>query len=455
MPLPIPSNSNGHHPPDPAGPIGRLLGEPEGTAMESRESHLAMLNVLEDFHEDRLHTAETNWAILNILDDFDADKRLLSDTNRAVINILEDLEEAKAKTEALNAELEVRVTERTAELAHSEERFRLLVEGVKDYAIFMVATDGSVATWNAGAERIKGYRGDEIIGKSFGRFYTAEDISAGLPQKHLRHAMAEGHTRDEGWRVRKDGSKFVADVLLTAIRDESGHLLGLVQMVRDITERKAAEVKAREASRQEMLLKEIHHRIKNNLQVISSLLYLQSTNVKDQNTLAILAESQSRVKSIALIHEKLYRSRDLERLAFGDYLHDLLSEMMRTYGVRRERIALLTDIKEVYLGIDTAVPCGLIVNELVSNALKHAFPVGGEGEIRIDLRPTEDDRYVLRVHDNGVGLPSNVQWQKSKSLGLKLVTDLTKQLGGSVRVDSQVGTAFEITFAELRYKERG
>lgn len=423
-------------------------------ANDSHRSYQAMLNVLEDFNQDRVLAGRTNGAILNILEDFDGDKRLLSDTNRAVINILEDLEEAKSKTEVLNAQLEQRVLERTGELAHSEARFRLLVEGVRDCAIYMLDTVGNVASWNAGAERIKGYQADEVQGKPYARFFTLEDREVGKPADDLRIALEDGQFKAESWRVRKDGSKFLADVLITPMTNEAGQLLGFVKLTRDITERKAAEISVREALRQEMLLKEIHHRVKNNLQVISSLLYLQSTHVDDKKMLEVLAESQSRVKSIALIHEKLYRSADLEKLAFGDYVKDLVGELARTYGIHRERITVHTDIQQIHLGIDTAVPCGLIINELVVNAFKHAFGSEPQGEVRIGLQQTQECSYILTVRDNGIGFPANFDWRKCKSLGLKLVMDLTKQLGGQLAISGELGTQITITFAELQYKER-
>ncbi len=432
----------------------RTSAAPDGELSDARASYLAMLNVLEDFHEDRQFASQTNWAILNILEDFNSDKDLLTDTTKAVLNILEDLEEAKAKTEALNAELERRVVERTSELAHSEERFRLLVEGVTDYAIIALDPDGNITTWNAGAERIKGYAAEEILGQPFAHFYTPEDRALGKPARELEIALRDGFARDEGWRVRKDGSRFFADVVITALRDDNGELRGFVKLTRDVTERKAAEARAREALRQEMLLKEIHHRVKNNLQVISSLLYLQSTYVQDPSTVAILTESQSRVKSIALIHEKLYRSHSLEKLAFSEYVQDLLGEMIRTYRVQQEGIVLQADVREVFLGIDTAVPCGLIINELVSNSLKHAFPETKKGLVSIRLLPVAGGKYELTVSDNGVGLPPGFDWRESRSLGLKLVVDLTKQLDGAIEVEPGRGTTFRITFGEVRYKER-
>lgn len=431
-----------------------MLEDAEAEKHMLEQSSRAMLNLLEDFGSDKDRMAQTNWAIQNILEDFDSEKQVLVDANQAVLNILEDLEEARAQTAALNAQLEQRVLERTAELARSEERFRLLVEGVTDYAIFMLDPQGNVVTWNSGAERIKGYRAEEIVGRHFSCFYSDEDVASGKPREELEKALRRGSFEEEGWRVRKDGSKFMAQVLITPLFDESEKLIGFSKVTRNITERKQAEAQAREALRREMLLKEIHHRVKNNLQVISSLLFLQSTKISDANTLQSLEESQARVKSIALIHEKLYGSKDLERLDFAEYVRDLLADLLHTYRVQQERVAFHTNIGDIRLGIDTAIPCGLIITELVTNALKHAFPEGARGDVWISLNVSNAQTYVLRVRDNGVGLPSHMDWRRSKSLGLNLVSDLTKQLEGTIEARSVGGTEFTIIFKELHYKAR-
>lgn len=419
-----------------------------------RQSYQALLNVLDDFDEDRQYSKQTNWAILNILEDFDDEKKRLSNTNSAVINILEDLDESRAKTEYLNTQLEALVNKRTQELSKSEERFRLLVEGVKDYAIIILDEKGNVATWNPGAERIKGYRANEILGQHFSTFYTLEDQANRIPQEELKLALKNTQLKDEGWRVRKDGSKFIADIVITALRDEEGDLRGYGMVTRDVSERKAAEESAREALRQEMLLKEIHHRVKNNLQVISSLLFLQSTMIKDPVVLDILSESQGRVKSIALIHEKLYRSDDLEKLAFDDYVNDLLIEIKHSYNIRPESISLHIETESVQMGVDAAIPCGLIINELASNAFKHAFPGEATGNVWIKIFKIETGSFRLDIRDDGIGFDKGIKWQQYKSLGLKLVVDLTKQLDGELLVESEHGTHFQLTFTETQYKDR-
>jgi two-component sensor histidine kinase len=191
------------------------------------------------------------------------------------------------------------------------------------------------------------------------------------------------------------------------------------------------------------LLKEIDHRVKNNLQVISSLLNLQSEYLPDRRGKEMFTESQHRVKSMALIHEKLYLSEDLGRLDFADYIQALATSLFQSYRISPQ-VALSVNVEDVSLGIDQAIPCGLIINELVSNSLKHAFADGG-GELRIDLRQREQS-ISLEISDDGAGLPSDVDVQDSKSLGLKLVNILVGQLKGSMQVHRESGTQFKIEF---------
>jgi len=242
----------------------------------------------------------------------------------------------------------------------------------------------------------------------------------------------------------------------------------------ELAERKRAEEQIKASlEEKEVLLKEIHHRVKNNLQVISSLLDLQSDYIKDPQTLELFKESRNRIKSMALVHEKLYQSKDLARVDFTKYVQSLGANLFQSYGGRSEAIALKIDMAEVSLSIDTAIPCGLIISELVSNSLKHAFPESkacgpmnsptarsgsaSKGEIRIELRVQEGrenvpDRQhlVLTVGDNGIGFPKDLDFQNAESLGLKLVVGLTNQLGGTIELDRNGGTTFKIRFTELK-----
>lgn len=231
-------------------------------------------------------------------------------------------------------------------------------------------------------------------------------------------------------------------------RDSKGIPLQTVGTAADITERKKAEEKIKASLREkEVLLQEIHHRVKNNLQVISSLLKLQSEYIKDKQAFQMFKESQDRVKSMALVHEKLYLSKDLMNIDFKDYIQDLTYKLFRSYGVDPSKIALRMDVKDISLRIDTAIPCGLIINELIPNSLKYAFPPGRDGEIKVALRYIDKNEIELKVKDNGVGLPEDFDFRKTKSLGLHLVTIVAEdQLDGRIKLNRVKGTEFKITF---------
>ena len=217
------------------------------------------------------------------------------------------------------------------------------------------------------------------------------------------------------------------------------------QLNKQIIERRRAEERIRASLKEkEVLLREIHHRVKNNMQVISSLLKLQAGYVKDKADIEMFKESQNRIKSMALVHEKLYQSEDLSNIDFKGYIEHLANTLFRSYGINGTKTALKVDAEDVMLGVDTAIPCGLIINELVSNSLKYAFPAGREGEIEIVFRLIDENEIELMVSDNGVGIPEDLDFRNSNSLGLKLVNILTDQIGGRLELDRSKGTRFRI-----------
>ncbi len=188
------------------------------------------------------------------------------------------------------------------------------------------------------------------------------------------------------------------------------------------------------------------------MQVIISLLNLQSKHVKDKHDLEIFKDSQNRIKSMALIHDKLYQSKDLASIDFAEYIENMGSHLFYIYSVSSSAIKLVADIKDVPLDINTAIPCGLIINELISNSLKYAFPDGQEGEIRIKLYASKDDTFTLIVSDNGIGLLEDLDFRNTESLGLQVVVALVKQLKGTIELDRSEGTAFKIVFEKPKQK---
>ena len=253
--------------------------------------------------------------------------------------------------------------------------------------------------------------------------------------------------------TKKDGTYFPIIVQYNPIIQEN-IITGLRGVVVDITALKDAENKIKASLKdKEVLLKEVHHRVKNNMQIISSLLNLQIQYVDDKEAVNVLKESQNRVKSMAMIHEKLYLSNDLTQINFVDYIESLVSNLFYSYNINNTDIIPLLEIDDININMETAIPCGLIISELVSNSLKYAFPNGKQGEILVSLK-SEDNHYKLTVSDNGIGIPEDLELDNAKTLGLKLVHILTGQLDGEITINRKYGSEFKITFKELKYKDR-
>lgn len=228
-----------------------------------------------------------------------------------------------------------------------------------------------------------------------------------------------------------------------------------VELIQEIKERKQAEAKIRASLKEkELLLKEIHHRVKNNLQIISSLLSFQGENNPNSGILSLIHDSQNRIYSMALIHEKLYRSDDLAMVDLETYLMDLVTYLFQSYQISSDRVIPIFEVKSISLSIDTAISCGLIINELVSNICKHAFPDGREGIVKLTLSQNEAKEITIIIADNGVGFPHHINFRDTESLGLQLVCTLTQQLEGNITLNNQFGTTFTLTFSEPHYQKR-
>lgn len=220
----------------------------------------------------------------------------------------------------------------------------------------------------------------------------------------------------------------------------------------DITERKKSEEKIKKALKEkEVLLREVYHRVKNNMQIISSLIKLQSRYVEEERYREIFNDCQSRIKSMSLVHEKLYQSKDLLQVDFKEYIKDITRGLFQSYGAKKGKIGLIMDLDDISFDINSAIPCGLIINELVTNSLKHAFEDGRDGEIKIAIHSMNENAIELVVGDNGIGIPANIDFKRTKSLGLHLVTMLAEnQLHGEINLDRSRGTEFTIRFEEVK-----
>jgi PAS domain S-box-containing protein len=253
----------------------------------------------------------------------------------------------------------------------------------------------------------------------------------------------------------KDGTSFPVEYSAYPIID-NGEATGAVIAFTDITQRKKnlAQIEA-SLKEKEVLLREIHHRVKNNLQIISSMLNIQSSYITDRKSLEIFEESKNRVKSMALIHEKLYQNESLSRLNLKDYVKELVNNLMKSYHKNLNIINSEIRITEIFLNADTAIPLGLIINELVSNSLKYAFPRNKKGKILLSIFPVSKERFKMTIADNGVGLPKDFDINKTDTLGLRLVSSLVNQLDGEIKLNGKVGTQFEINFRGLNLVQDG
>lgn len=335
-------------------------------------------------------------------------------------------------------------------LQESEHKFRSLYEATSDAVMLFDEKeffDCNPATLKIfGCSTTKEFYGKKLSDFS-PQFQPCGQDSSSLAIQRISTAMQTGSCRFDWVHKRLDGSEFSAEVLLNAMEIKEKKFLQAV--VRDITERKRDEdqIKASLAEK-EVLLQEIHHRVKNNLQVISSLLKLQSRYIQDSHLSEMLKESQNRVRSMALVHEQLYQSKDLSNIDFAEYIQNLAHNLFQAYEIHAEGVKLQTNIAPCSLNIDTAVPCGLIINELVTNALKYAFKGQSKGKINIDFTWESNRLCVLTVSDSGIGFPQDLDYRKARTLGLRLVGSLVKQIRGRIELLETAGTTFRITFRQ-------
>ncbi len=311
-------------------------------------------------------------------------------------------------------------------------------------ALIILSPEGEITSVNQAVRSLLGYEKEELIGQPFTLVCPGE--SGGSERIVASDSRGIVANVEKAFRA-KDGTIVPVSFSGAALRSENAPIQGYVCVAQDLTERKRIEEQIRKSlSEKEVLLHELHHRVKNNLQVISSLLDLQSSFIDDESALSAFRESQSRIRSMALIHEQLYHTTELDQIDFKTYLERLTAHLFDAFGVRQDMIALRLEVDDVDVNLDQAVACGLIVNELVTNALKYAFPDGATGEIRISYSKGKNDSRILSVSDDGRGIDKKLEPGQSQSLGMSLVETLTKQLRGHLVFEHERGTECRIEF---------
>jgi len=362
-----------------------------------------------------------------------------------------DRRQAEVVLRDFNQKLQQGIDEKTAELRESEMRHRLLFESSRDAIMTLEPPDWRFTSGNPAT--IAMFQAETEAGFTLKspwewspEYQPDGRISGEKAREMIEKAVREGTFFFEWTHKRLNGEVFPATVLLTRFEWKEKQILQAT--VRDITDQKRAEDKIRASLDEKVtLLREIHHRVKNNLQIIISLVNLQMRMIDDERMKRIMAETQNRVRSMALVHEKLYQSEDISHIDLASYTQFLVTHLFAFYGVSSGEVVLDLDIGKIKLDINTAIPFGLILNELVSNALKHAFIGGRTGSLSIMVRE-EDTTLTLSVKDDGIGLPAAFDWRNAESLGLRLVISLVEQLDGTIELDRHAGTAFVIIIHE-------
>jgi len=359
--------------------------------------------------------------------------RVLKDTEGNVIGALSTARDVTDQKQVEN------------ELRRSEERYKGLVTSMPD-AMLVMDIDGRIDYVSRQTLKLHGYKSEkELIGSKFLNLISPESKAQAII--YLHKTLKEGFVHNQEYTMlKKNGEKFVGEISTSLLRNEKNKPMHFAVTIRDVTERKKSDDQLKRSIKEkEFLLQEIHHRVKNNLQIISSILDMSSMRVKDENAVDLIADARSKIQSMAFIHSQLYKSDRFEKIEMGAHIEELLSYLLEVYTLGKNIIPYI-DIKDVFLSLTQAIPCALVMNELISNALKHAFKPEQKGVIEVSMKVT-GNKVMAYIRDNGIGIEENLDIYTTRSLGLKLVKNLIeKQLKGNIRVKKNKYTEFSFDF---------
>lgn len=344
----------------------------------------------------------------------------------------------------INQRLMKEITERNKvgeALKKSENKYKSLLLAIPDL-MFIITKDGTIIDFRASSHELAITK-DKIIGINISSIGLS-DADLKLALEKIKKSLEYDTLENFEYELKVASSLNYYEARVKRLNNRE-----VLCIVRDITNKRKAEDKLNKSLKEkDILLKEIHHRVKNNLQIVSSLLSLQSQHIKEPDSVEVFKESQSRIISMALIHEKLYQTGDLTQINLSEYANELVNDLFRSYSVNTSRVKFKIESNDFPVDINTAIPCGLIINELITNSIKHAFPDDRNGEIKMEIR-CHGENCRIKIGDNGVGLPENLDINDVNTLGLKLVTNLTRQLDGTIELDRDDGTSFTIKFNEF------
>lgn len=368
------------------------------------------------------------------------------------------------------------------------EQYRIILENIDEHAIYTLDAEGRITGWGTGAQQVLGHTAEEVLGQHYAIFAPEEDRAAGLPERDLAVAAATGRCCTDSWRLRKDGAMIWLSGVISAVRDEANTLVGFIRVARDRTAEKIfadarehlaaelekrvvertrqleetvaelqhrndevqahAEVISRNLREKEVLLREIHHRVKNNLQVVQSLLKMRARLLPSGESREAFTTTVERVSAMALLHERLYQTTDLSGLPLSSYVRDLFRDATASNSLEPGQIQLRLDADDIPLNIEFGVPFGLLMNELICNSLKHAFPDGRSGVISVSAHRIASG-VRIEMEDDGRGLPENFDAAANPSMGLKLAASLARQLGGKLEFSNRTGCCVTADLARM------